>query len=230
VIATTGEAQTVVRISTGTFLEAISSHPDIREHAKQILLTGATTAAADHNAFVNEFGQNALLTYQKCWMLEQQLNENQEYRKDLLSIRTISTGLAGKQRQMVRESDREGRDLQAKLADAVNALNELTRHAFGEQRVLPKNCVRCFEMDEQAQNYSPQDDKSESIGDIEERIAAQEKLAADRSPKDEAIKLMEEFYQLHIYKTKRWQTRESIAVQKAAVLAQQGSDKTSGGQ
>jgi hypothetical protein len=132
----------------------------------------------------------------------------------------------------VLECDRERRDLELKYADAVNTLNDLTRHVFGGQPILPENSVRWFKVDEQTQDYSAQDSiMSESVADLTEKIGVQEKLLV-RSSSTEALMLMKEFYQIHLYKKQRWQVRESIAVQQSELFAREGFpiDQTSGNQ
>jgi hypothetical protein len=224
VMARVGFAQPVVRIPTDIFLEVISIHPDIRAHAEQLGLTTDfgtkgkrrmryaeaqhKLAAAEHLFFVNKFCKNALLLYQQCWMLEQQMIENDEYRRDILSIRIIESRLLAKQELLLLECDREKRDLELKHADAVNVLNELTRHVFGEQPILPENCVQGFDLEEQAQHNSVQHNiMLESMVDLTEKIVEQERVIV-RSPGTEALELMKEFYQIHLYKKERWQVRK----------------------
>ncbi|HEY3405600.1 MAG TPA: TolC family protein [Ohtaekwangia sp.] len=98
-------------------------------------------AETEHAAFVNEFKRDALLLFQQCWMLEQQIREANEYRADILSINIIDETLLAKQQLMVLESERVKSELEGRYAKAVAELNGLVSHAFGDQPVLPDGWV-----------------------------------------------------------------------------------------
>src|SRR5688572_312787 len=165
--ATVGLAQPSVRISADSFLEAVSTHPDIQAKADEMDIMEASIemakvspdpsltmgnlsgdvsgirmphqlfigvnytvetggkrrqriryaeaqrdlVKAEYTSFVNEFKRDALLLFQQCWMLEQQIREANAYRADILAIEVVDAALLMKQQLMVLENDRLKGDL-----------------------------------------------------------------------------------------------------------------------
>jgi len=104
-------------------------------------------AGLEHVVFVNEFKRDALLVFQNCWVLEQQIHEANQLRSDLLSVRINDTTLLLKQQLLVVENERRLNELEIRYVKATAELNDLVHHAFGDQPVLPDGWAWSYEGD-----------------------------------------------------------------------------------
>src|SRR5690242_9563667 len=96
-------AQPPVRISADEFLKIVSTHPELmrmsaesevalvqsRPRKESVRLTEMEKSMVEleRQMFTNDFKSEALLCFQTCWMLEQQINEVQRFQHDVLALK-----------------------------------------------------------------------------------------------------------------------------------------------
>ncbi|MCD9017787.1 TolC family protein [Parachryseolinea silvisoli] len=116
-----------------------------RQHRVQLASAQVRLAEAEHTMFVNEFKRDALLLFQHCWMLEQQIQEDLKYKQEILSLNVPDSAARLKQQLLLLENQLLLDVAQEDLKESLDELNDMVKHAYGAQPVLPAMWVWSFE-------------------------------------------------------------------------------------
>ncbi|MBT1690878.1 TolC family protein [Dawidia soli] len=116
-----------------------------RQHRVQLAQAQVRLAEAEHAVFVNEFKRDALLLFQHCWMLEQQIQEDLKYKHEILSLPVTDSAARLKQQLLLMENQLLLDVAQDDLKESLDELNDVVEHVYGSQPVLPGSWVWSFE-------------------------------------------------------------------------------------
>lgn len=116
-----------------------------RQHRVHLAHAQVHLAEAEHAVFVNEFKRDALLLFQHCWMLEQQIQEDLKYKHEILSLHVADSAARLKQQLLLMENQLLFDVAQDDLKESLDELNDMVKHAYGAQPVLPGTWVWSFE-------------------------------------------------------------------------------------
>ncbi|MBT1700654.1 TolC family protein [Fulvivirgaceae bacterium PWU4] len=98
-------------------------------------------AKAQHELFAAEFKRDGLLLYQRCWMLERQLDELEQY-DSLLSVTRVDDSLQVFKRRIDKSENGLKLDaLRRRYNESLERLNDLVAHVVGNGWVLPFEAV-----------------------------------------------------------------------------------------
>jgi len=240
-------AQPPVRISADDFLQSVSAHPELRKRLAEVNSLTArslakkddklTAEASNHQTAFQKYAfaveANALLSFQRVWMREQQIAEQKHFQENVLAVKANGNDVLLKQEVLTRGSQLYAFELETERKLHVKEINEWVRHEYGDQPILPDGWAWSF--DEVSSTVSGTEDLLTDIRNLSEVfvqingiIALQEKLIA-KIDRKETLTVLNELAELNAYKKKRWATFEQIAVKKAELFTLVGDQKSDAG-
>lgn len=100
-----------------------------------------TVAREEHAVFVNTFKRDALLAFQECWMLEQQIRELERHIRKIQNVIVADSTRAIKKQLVQYENEILLNDLKENYTGILEELQVLVEHVYRTQRVAPDTCV-----------------------------------------------------------------------------------------
>jgi len=98
-------------------------------------------AREEHTVFVNTFKRDALLAFQECWMLEQQIRELEQHIENIQKV-IVQDSTQSVKRQLVQyENGILLNDLRENYIAILDELQALVKHVYQTQSVAPDTCV-----------------------------------------------------------------------------------------
>lgn len=98
-------------------------------------------AREEHAVYANTFKRDALLAFQECWMLEQQIRELEQHIINVKNV-TVPDSIQSVKRQLVQyENEILLNDLHENYTAVREELQVLVNHVYQAQPVAPDTCV-----------------------------------------------------------------------------------------
>lgn len=98
-------------------------------------------AREEHTVFVNTFKRDALLAFQECWMLEQQIRELEQHINNIQEVIVLDSTQAIKRQLVQYENEILLNDLRENYIGILDELQALVKHVYQTQLVAPDTCV-----------------------------------------------------------------------------------------
>ncbi len=98
-------------------------------------------AREEHTVFVNTFKRDALLAFQECWMLEQQIRELEQHINNIQEVIVLDSTQAIKRQLVQYENEILLNNLRENYIGILEELQALVQHVYQTQLVAPDTCV-----------------------------------------------------------------------------------------